>query len=72
MSYDHESHHGPHRRPLPALEVLIIGVGSVLILAGAVAYALGGGVGLTAAIGIGALIVGCATIAAYLSKGGES
>ena len=70
--YDHESHHGTHRRPLPALEVLTVGVGSVLILAGAVAYALGGGVGLTAAIGIGALIAGCATIAAYLSKGGES
>ena len=68
MSYDHESHHGG-RRPLPALEVLTIGVGSVLILAGAIAYAAGGGVGLAAAIGIGALV---ATIAAYLSKGGES
>jgi len=58
--YDHESHHGTHRR-------LTIGVGSVLILVGAIAYALGGGVGLTAAIGIGALIAGC--VAAYLSKG---
>ena len=71
MSYDHESHHGG-RRPLPALELLTIGVGSVLILAGAIAYALGGGVGLAAAIGMGALIAGLATIAAYLSKGGES
>ena len=71
MSYDHESHHGG-RRPLPALELLTVLVGSVLILVGSVAYALGGGVGLAAAIGIGALIAGCATIAAYLSKGGES
>ena len=70
--YDHESHHGTHRRPLPALELLTIGVGSMLILAGAIAYALGGGVGLAAAIGIGALVAGCATIAAYLSKGAES
>lgn len=72
MSYDHKSHHGTHRRPLPALELLTIGVGSTLILAGSVAYAAGGGVGLAAAIGMGALIAGLATIAAYLSKDGES
>ena len=72
MSYDHESHHESHRRPLPALEVLTVLVGSVLILAGAIAYAAAGGVGLAAAIGIGVLVAGLATIAAYLSKGGES
>ena len=65
MSYDHESHHGG-RRPLPALELQTVLVGSVLILAGAIAYALGGGVGLTAAIGIGSLVAGCTTIAAYI------
>ena len=62
--YDHKSHHGTHHRPLPAFEILTICVGSASILAGAIAYALGGGVGLIAAIGIGALVAGCATIAA--------
>ena len=71
MSYDHESHHGG-RRPLPALELLTVLVGSMLILAGAIAYALGGGVGLAAAIGMGALIprVGSAVRAAARRVGG--